>query len=64
MSVEAALRSELEGYERSGNKERADLVRAELARLSAPPVPPEAVSVTDDPEAAVPAKPKRARKKA
>lgn len=68
MSREAALRRELEGYERSGNKERADQVRADLDRLAAPPAPPEPISVTDDPATAAddPAeKPKpRSRKKA
>lgn len=71
-AYEAALRAELEGYERSGNKDRADQVRAELERVAAPADPPPVVSVTDDPdraaddpvavEKAVPAKPKRARK--
>ena len=48
-AYEDALRFELEGYERSGDKDRAGQVRAELARVSADPEP---VSVTDDPKLA------------
>lgn len=51
-AVTEALLAELEGYERTGKKDRADQVRAELDRLAAPPVPPEPVSVTDDPSKA------------
>jgi len=51
-AYEDGLAVELEGYERSGNKDRAGQVRAELARVSADPVPPEPVSVTDDPKLA------------
>ncbi len=69
-AVEEALLAELEGYERSGNKDRAAQVQAELDRLAGPVVPPAPVSVTDDPEtaangsgSAAPAKAKRARKR-
>lgn len=34
---ERALREELEGYERSGKKDRAEQVRAELARITGAP---------------------------
>lgn len=49
---EAALRRELGFYEARGDKDRAGQVQAELDRLAAPPVPPEPVSVTDDPSKA------------
>ena len=69
-AVTEALLAELEGYERTGKKDRADQVRAELDRLAAPPVPPEPVSVSDDPSraeddpaAVEPPKAKRARKR-
>ena len=72
VSAYEAARAELEGYERSGNKDRADQVRAELGGSPRPADPPPVVSVTDGPdraaddpvavEKAVPAKPKRARK--
>ncbi len=52
MSVEEALRHELEGYERNGKKDRAAQVQAALDALSAPVEPPAPVSVTDDPETA------------
>jgi len=52
VSYEDGLRFELEGYERSGNKDRAKQVKAELDRVAAGPVPPPAVSVTDDPDLA------------
>ena len=69
-AYEAALHAELEGYERSGNKDRADQVRAELERVAAPADPPPVVSVTDDPDraaddpdaVAAPPKAKRARR--
>lgn len=50
--VEAALRAELAGYERYGNKDRARQVQAELDRLDAPVEPPAPLSVTDDPKTA------------
>lgn len=65
MTYEEGLRHELEGYERTGNKDRARQVEAELDRISKPPAPPPTISVTD-PEPVrepvkVPAKP-RAKK--
>lgn len=70
MATEAALRRELEGYERSGNKDRAKQVEAALEALSAPVEPPAPISVTDDPDTSAddsvaveaPAKAKRSRK--
>lgn len=50
MSTEAALRRELEGYERYGNEDRAAQVRAAIDALNAPVLPPEPISVSDDPE--------------
>ena len=69
-AVTEALLAELEGYERSGNKDRAAQVQSELDRLAGTVSPPEPVSVTDDPEFAaddpdaveVKAKPSRSRK--
>lgn len=51
-AVTEALLAELEGYKRSGNKDRAAQVQAELDRLAGPVAPPAPVSVTDDPETA------------
>lgn len=44
-----ALLDELSYYERTGNKDRAKQVQAQLDLLDAPPTPPEPVSVTDAP---------------
>lgn len=70
MTVEAALRRELEGYEATGRKDRAAQVQEQIDLLGVPAEPPATVSVTDDPATAAddpaaveaPVKAKRARK--